>query len=188
MLWLNICWTTRCQLKDGHKDTSHTREGTWNSYCYRAWKQSVGKGQEEALISLYNRITSFLVFRLFFQCKHVHGCFMSHTSKWLVPSLNLFLCSPLHHPTKQFSNRVIHWIPVSQPNIGYKLILKLMRNDNSESCPFGLKNNGHHFLNDIWGVRILRVSWQECQPFLLLPALLCDVCQVAEPLSCFAYI
>lgn len=63
------------------------------------------KGQEEALISLYNRISSFLIFRLFFQCEHVHGCFRSHTSKRLAPGLNLLLCAPFHHPTKQFSKR-----------------------------------------------------------------------------------
>lgn len=71
----------------------------------------------------------------------------------------------------KLSNRIIHWIPVNQPNIGHKLpsqenelILKSVRNDHSEACQFGLKNNGHHFLNDIWGVRTLRVSWQRPNP------------------------
>lgn len=79
----------------------------------------------------------------------------------------------------KLSNHVIHWIPVTQPNIDQKLpsqlnelILKLMRNK-SESCQFGLKNNGHHFLNDIWGVRTLRVSWQSASPSSC--SLLCSV-------------
>lgn len=106
MLWLNICWTTRCQLRDGHKDTSCIREGTWgNSYSYQIWKQSVSERSIEASISLYNRISSFLAFLLFFQCKHAHGCFRSHTSKWWAPGLNLLICAPFHHPTKQFSKR-----------------------------------------------------------------------------------
>lgn len=106
MLWLTSCWTTRCQLRDGHKDTATPEKALEATATAAGYESRVSaKGQEEALISLYNRISSFLVFHLFFRCKHVHGCFMSHTSKQLAPNLNLFVCSPFHHPTKQFSKR-----------------------------------------------------------------------------------
>lgn len=127
------------------------------------------KGQEEALISLYKRIISFLFFHLFFPGKYVHGCCRSHASKWLAPPHMCSFSSSYQAVFKKkgskLSYRIIHWIPVNQPNIGHKLpsqenelILKSVRNDNSEAFQFGLKkNNRHHFLNDIWGVRTLRV-------------------------------
>lgn len=93
----------------------------------------------------------------------------------------IILPSSFQKEKQQIIKSNYSWIPVNQPNIGHKLpsqenelILKSVRNDNSEACQFGLKkNNRHNFLNDIWGVRTLRVSWQSPNPSSF--SLLCSV-------------